>query len=385
MSLKARARTLTIIVATSSILTLVAVHPWSPAPEARADSPGSALQACAPNVQFLGFSDTLDKSAFGGFEVSELSGITFDASTNRYYAIADRAGPVHSHVFTLSIPLAGESLGTPSVSAVRTLLDAEGGPFDGTNFDAEGIVLKGRDELIIASEGGSAAGEQPEIVRFSLQGEHLGDLAVPPRFLIGTNNLSFESLALSPTGRSLFTAVEGPLADDGRTPDLRSRIRIVRYDDRGVGFEWAAEYFYLTEPGRTATDLGIADLVALSDDELLVLERGFVQDEGNTVRVFRASLRGATDVSTEPTLDAPGLPTLEKRLLVDVADCPSAGATSPQTQPNPLLDNFEAMTLGPALPGGRQALLLLSDDNGSASQVTRILAVAIRQELPGEK
>jgi hypothetical protein len=377
---------LTILVATTSILALIATPPWSTAPEARADSPSSALQACAPGVQLLGFSDALDKTTFGEFDVAELSGTAFDPATNQYYAVADRAGPVHSHVFTLNIPFVGETLGIPTVTGVRVLLDAEGRPFDGTNFDGEGIAVRGGDELIVASEGGSAAGEQPEIVRFSVQGEHTGDVATPPRFLIGTNNLSFESLALSPTGRNLFTAMEAPLPDDGRTPDLRSRIRIVRYEDRGAaGFEWASEYFYLTEPGRTATELGVAEVVALSDEELLVLERGFVEEQGNTIRVFRVSLRGATDVSSEPTLDAPGLAALDKTLVVDLANCPAAGATSPQAQPNPLLDNFEAMTLGPLLPGGRQALLLVSDDNDSASQVTRVVALAIQRDVAGGK
>jgi hypothetical protein len=377
---------LTILVATTSFLALVATAPWSTALEVRADSQHGALQACGPDVQLLGFSDAIDKTTFGEFDVAELSGITFDAATNQYYAVADRAGPVLGHVFTLTVPFVSEGLGTPNVTGARILLDADGRPFDGTNFDGEGIALRRGGELIVSSEGGSAAGEQPEIVRFDLEGNHLGDVAVPPRFLIGTNNISFESLALSPSGRTLFTAMEAPLPDDGRTADLRSRIRIVRYEDRGApGFEWAAEYYYLTEPGRTATELGVAELIAPSDDELLVLERGFVEGEGNTIRIFRVALRGAIDVSNEPTLDAPGLGALEKTLVVDLADCPLVNATAPQVQPHPLLDNFEAMTLGPLLPSGRQVLLLLSDDNGSASQVTRVVALAIRRESSAAK
>ena len=50
-----------------------------------------------------------------------------------------------------------------------------------------------------------------------------------------TRNQTFESLSLSPNGRSLFTAVEGPLAGDGQTADGENRIRILRYEDRGKG------------------------------------------------------------------------------------------------------------------------------------------------------
>jgi hypothetical protein len=125
--------------------------------------------------------------------------------------------------------------------------------------------------------------------------------------------------------------------------------------------------------------VGVAELTALSETELLVLERGFVSGSGNTVRIFRVSLEGAEDVSDEPTLSGAGLDPLEKKLLVDLVTCPSGGATLPPgaTQPNPLLDNFEAMTLGPRLPGGRRSLILLSDDNSATNQKTRIVALAI--------
>jgi two-component system sensor histidine kinase KdpD len=42
------------------------------------------------------------------------------------------------------------------------------------------------------------------------------------------------------------------------------------------------------------------------------------------------------------------------------------------------------MTLGPVLPGGRRALILISDDNGGANQTTRIVALGIPvEELVG--
>lgn len=174
----------------------------------------------------------------------------------------------------------------------------------------------------------------------------------------------------------MFTAVEGPLAPDGRTAEGEGRIRILRYEDRGPdGFAPAEEFYYLADP-----DLGVVEIVALSEDELLVLERGFRSGVGNTVRVYRVSLDGAQDVSDEPSLAEPGLEPLEKELLVDLAGCPSNGATTPGMQPNPLLDNYESLKLGPRLPGGRRALLLQSDDNFSAGQVTRVVALGVENE-----
>lgn len=44
------------------------------------------------------------------------------------------------------------------------------------------------------------------------------------------------------------------------------------------------------------------------------------------------------------------------------------------TAAGPLLDNYESLTLGPRLPGGR-SLLLQSDDNFSAGQDMRMVAL----------
>lgn len=350
---------------------------------ARPGPAGSSGQ-CATDVYFLGFSDALDKTTFAGFNVAELSGLAYDESDGGYYAVADRAGPVQTHVFSLDIPFAASGPGTPAVTSATILSDPDGTAYTGLSFDAEGIVAHGTG-WIVASEGGSASGQQPEIREFDGAGNELGSLEVPARFLVGTNNLTFESLALSPNGHSLFTANEAPLAVDGRTADLRSRIRIVRYDNREGGrFVPVEEYFYLTEPGRTTGDVGVADMIALSETEVLVLERGFVAGQGNTIRIFRVSLRASTEVSSVDSLASLGVveearALAAKQLLVDVVNCPSGGATTAPgaTQPNPLLENFEAMTLGPRLPGGYRALVLLSDDNLSAGQTTRVVALAV--------
>ncbi len=109
-----------------------------------------------------------------------------------------------------------------------------------------------------------------------------------------------------------------------------------------------------------------------------MLERSFVPGEGNTIRIYRVSLKGAEDVSDEPTLANPALKPVNKELLVDLANCSSSGATTPGTQENPLLDNYESLEIGPRLPGGRRTLLLQSDDNFNDVQVTRLVALGAR-------
>ncbi len=348
---------------------LVAATPGPGAAAAR----GLAAPACGNSgVEFLGFSDALNKMTFGGANVGGLSSLTYDRGRDVYYSLVDNERETPARFYTLRIPLGSESLGAPRVLEVATLRDASGQPFTGANFDGEGIALTPGGELLISSE------TEPSIRRFGLDGQLLGELPVPERFRVAPagearNNQTFESLALGLGGRTLFTAVEGPLAPDGATADGRLRIRILRYDAGGAGdFAPAAQHFYLTEPAQ-----GVAEIAAPSERELLVLERGFVQGSGNTVRVYRVSLDGAADLSGAASLDAPGLAPVAKELLFDLADCPPSGATNPQPQANPLLDNFESLALGPRLADGRQALLLQSDDNFGQGQVTRVVAVSV--------
>ena len=365
-----------IFIVALAVLLAVSAAAFAAQDPATAARPGADAPECATGVDFLGFSDALNKRTYEGTTVGGLSALAYTGRQDTYYSLVDN-GPTpasEARFYTLRLPVK-ESLGTPEILDVATLRDASGQPFTASNFDGEGLTPTRRGDLLASSE------TEPSIRRFSTDGELLDELPVPQKFKVAPEgqaqrNQTFESLALAPNGRSLFTAVEGPLAPDGQTAAGENRIRILRYEDRGPGgFRSAEEFFYLTKPGQ-----GVVEIVALSEDELLVLERGFQSGVGNTVRVFKVSLDGAEDVSDEQSLAEPGLEPVEKELLVDVADCPPSGATTPGTQPNPLLDNYESLALGPRLPGARRTLLLQSDDNFSAGQVTRVVALGVENE-----
>lgn len=359
----------------SLLLACLAATVIAAASGAAGTEPAAAKQAgspeCAPGVDFLGFSDALDKQTFEGANVGGLSGLARERR-DTYYSLVDNEGETPARFYTLEAPLERSGLGEPEVRDVTFLRDASGEPFTGANLDGEGISRERDGNLLVSSE------TEPSIRRFSESGELLDELPVPGRFLVapeggGRPNQTFESLSLSPSGRSLFTANEGFLTPDGETTEGGDRLRILRYEDRGPrGFEPAEEFYYPAE-----SDQGVVEVLAVSGSELLVLERGFVPGEGNTVRIFRVSLDGAEDVSGEPSLAAPDLEPVEKDLVVDLADCPPSGAQSPGTQENPLLDNYEAMSFGPRLAGGGRALLLASDDNFNDAQVTRVVALGL--------
>lgn len=118
--------------------------------------------------------------------------------------------------------------------------------------------------------------------------------------------------------------------------------------------------------GSFATN-GLVDLLPLSANRLLALERGFSTGVGNTVRLYVVDLAGATDVKGRASLpaDLSGVRPVTKTLLLDLG---SLGVT---------LDNLEGLTFGPPLPDGRRSLLLISDDNFSPTQQTQVLAFAL--------
>jgi hypothetical protein len=121
----------------------------------------------------------------------------------------------------------------------------------------------------------------------------------------------------------------------------------------------------------------VVDIVPLSGTDLLILERTFIPDVGNDVRIYRASVAGAANVLNMENLTTQ-TPAIAKTLLVDLGALPDAEFPMPrQPQPNRILDNYEAMTLGPVLPDGRQVLFVVSDDNKRDTQTPRVLVLAV--------
>jgi hypothetical protein len=241
-----------------------------------------------------------------------------------------------------------------------------------TQGDGEGIARAAEVLYVVAIE--TAA----RVERFDPAGRYLGTLPLPARFAEhARSNKGLESLGASPSGRHLFTANEAALEIDG-PPASETRGTLVRIVSLRLGAGVAREHAYRTEPlgAGQGGSMGVSDLAALSDDELLVLERGYQRGYGNTVRVFRVDLRTAPDVSK---LDALGENTavLKKTLVVDLATLPSQRASHPGPQPNPVLENYESLALGPSLPDGTRVVLLASDDNESAAQRPRVLVLGL--------
>jgi hypothetical protein len=142
---------------------------------------------------------------------------------------------------------------------------------------------------------------------------------------------------------------------------------------KGNHFRPAAQYAYPIDSG-----LGVPEVQATPDGRLLVLERGFTSGVGNTVRLYLADPRHATDTSgIENLTGQSGVRLIKKTLLTDMVTCPSLGATAKQPQPNPLLDNIEGMAIT-GYSKDRLKVLLVSDDNQNPAQTTRFYYLRVR-------
>ena len=116
-----------------------------------------------------------------------------------------------------------------------------------------------------------------------------------------------------------------------------------------------------------AADNGIAEILAIDRDRLLVLERAYVQGIGNFIKLFVVDVSGATDVSKIDSLAGQRYVPAAKRLLLDLS---TLGIR---------LDNIEGMTWGPRLANGRRTLIMVSDDNFNARQIQQFLLFELQE------
>ncbi|MEH2127452.1 phytase [Nostoc sp.] len=369
-----------------------------------------------PNVGFLGqktFATGFIPSGVAGTvngvqtPVGGLSGVTYDAINNRYYAISDdrsQVAPARFYTFT------ADDTGV-AFTNVTTLKDSNGNFFALNSLDPEGIALTNNGTVFISSEGevNPTAGRvtNPFIKEFSLTtGQEIASLFVPRKFLPVVedtnsngivdagdtqtsgvyNNLAFESLTITPDQKTLFTATENALSQDGLKASLTSGTpsRILQYNL--VTGQPEKEYLYITDaipespnPTTGSADNGLADLLAIDNrGTFLALERSFAQGVGNTIKIYEVSLQGATDISFYDSLNnlsaeqLAAIKPAQKRLLLNLTDL---NLPTDANHPITGVDNIEGIAFGPKLADGRQSIVLVSDNNFGSTQYTQILTL----------
>jgi len=347
-----------------------------------ATSPAAAEVVDAPQT-FLGEETLPTGLTFEDTEVGGLSGISYDAARDVYYAISDDRSTIDpARFYTLSIDLSDGSLddGDVTILEVTTLLDRSGQPFAPGSLDPEGLALTPEDTVVITSEGDAVQLIDPFVREFTLDGRQISNLAVPNYYDPAAdatsgirNNLALESAGITRDGNFLFTATENALIQDGPAATLTttSPARLLRYNQIGMPDQ---EFVYVVEPVQDPpipSDAfavnGLVDLLPLSPTRMLALERGFSTGVGNDVRLYLVDTAGATNVRGLRALppDLSGVQVVQKTLLFNLD---RLGLT---------LDNLEGLTFGPVLPDGQQSLVIVSDNNFSPTQFTQFLAFSV--------
>lgn len=248
----------------------------------------------------------------------------------------------------------------------------------GNAFDPEGIVINPHTgNLLVSDEYG------PSLYEFDRSGNLVKQFTTPTNLIPrnGTTGLAnfaddtgntagkrtnrgFEGLAISPDGKFSFAMLQSAMLDEGGSSGVYNRI--VKFDN-ATGAA-VAQYAYKME--GSSQGRGISSLVAINDNEFLVLERnnrgvGVDSDLSNpNKKVFSINLTGATDV-TGIDLDAAGASfnTVLKNTtpFIDLAaDKPFLGGRSPE--------KWEGLAIGPKLADGSYLILAGTDNDYSISQ-----------------
>jgi len=334
------------------------------------------------SVDFLDEYHILDKE-YEGTEIGGLSAINYDPFSGDYYAVSDdrsRSSPAHFYTLNINLDQSGviPQIKDIKFTKVTTLTDSMKEPFRKGKIDTEGLVKSPRNSFFISSEGIRKREIDPFVKEFDLDGNELGSLRIPDRFLPLSpqqgirENLGFEALAIAAPSIAaddpfrVFVAPESSLIQDQvKVSGASEPIRLLHYVVNPIGDPvLIAEHLYPLEPAPKATIVnGLVELIALPQEGyLLSLERSFGLG-GVGIKLFQISLSNATDtyriesLASNPETVAP----IRKTLLLDLRTLGIG------------LDNIEGMTLGPKFADGSQSLVLISDNNFSKDQMNQVL------------
>jgi hypothetical protein len=245
--------------------------------------------------------------------------------------------------------------------------------------DFEGIAYCAARGSVFVSD------ESPGISEFALaDGRELRKIDIPSVFRQIVANQGFESLTLSPDGKTLWTANERALSIDGNSqlqadPILSTtRVRLQKFDIAGAAAKPSGQFIYQTSGVHDwGGQIGLCDLAALPDGRLLALERSaamnFRQVASIRTRIFLIDPSRATDISGQ-------------EFAAGIKD----DRTSGQVDKLPLFDGFvceehgqnlEGLCLGPALGPDRWAVLAVVDNTDGILHISHSRVVSFELNL----
>jgi hypothetical protein len=347
-------------------------------------TPAPALATGPVRLRLLGETILPHGMQFRGTTVGGLSGLDHDPASGLWVALSDDRSELQpARLYTLRIAVRPDKLEVQLLEVV-TLRDARGQPFSKRQFGGEVVdpeairLLPGGRSMLWTSEGDFRSNQSPTVREARLDGTHLRDFQVPAMLQFASrpgtgprDNNTFEGLALTPDARIAWVAMEAALEQDGPVPGVGRPGGPCRFTAFDVASGRALRQIaYLpdavprapTIPGGFA-DNGVSEILMIDANRMLVLERAFMMGVGISLRLYEIDAREASDTLPVQRLRSGEYRPAAKRL---VADFDHLGLSR--------LDNTEGMCWGPRLPNGHRSLVVVSDDNFSARQVTQFAA-----------
>ena len=285
----------------------------------------------------------------------------------------------------------------------------DGKPWQGLEkgFDHEAIVKVSDSTLVIASEGYCRLKEFPilptsaDAAKVGYQ-QNLWESRWPSSEFYP--NYNFESLAFDSVRQYLWTIPESTLRKDGQpaTPQngLANQLRLMRFDwgkmkenrnkeayseqvNSKQDSRYMATYAYLMDQPSTHKKadiyvMGVSELCALPDGQLLVLEReAFIPKikigAFCKCKLYLVNPLNSENFSMKENISS-DTPFLKKKLLAEWKTGLSLSKRS--------FANYEGMCLGPKLEDGSQVVILLSDSQDQYAGVLKdwFKTIVIRKE-----
>ena len=274
-------------------------------------------------------------------------------------------------------------------------------------FDHEAIVKASDSTLVITSEGYCRLKEYP-VLPISANAPKISypQNLWESRWLSSDfyPNYNFESLAFDSVRQYLWTIPESTLRKDGQpaTPQngLVNQLRLMRYDwgkikenrnkeeySEQVSSKKASRYMtaYAYQMDQPSTHkkadiyvMGVSELCALPDGQLLVLEREAFIPKIKIGAFCKCKLYQINPLNSEEFAlkekFSSDTPFLKKRLLTEWKTGLSLSKRS--------FANYEGMCLGPKLEDGSQVVILLSDSQDQYAGVLKdwFKTIVIRKE-----
>lgn len=347
-------------------------------------SPATA-QALVERVDQAKLDPAMFDAAFGG-----ISGIDYDQRKRRWVLLSDdRSDHAPARFYTVRIERRASGWRIDKGRRV-VLRDARGVTFPKAGAGREAVdpesirIAPDGQSVLWTSEGDVRDGFGTALRRSDRRGRLLNTVALPANLILDPagkhgirDNGTLEGMTSTPDG-ALWLAMEAPLIEDG-SPARAGNAPLVRFTRMAPGkamqqFAYRLDAVPLSHHGENA-DNGVTEILALDDRRMLVLERSGARNADGRFafhcRLYLADFTSTGDVAGVESLKDQAAGIASKQLLLDF-----------DTLPGDSLGNLEGMAW---MPGSRDRILLVNDNNFVAGEPTRLVMLALSPTLMTQK